>query len=138
MKKVESFQQWNFGLGPKNNLCRPCVTVIHNIFLDTFSNGYLKLICMVKFIYSEKATKFYEIFPLLLTVYTVVKSKGNISRNFVAFSEYMNFRKKTGVLGFKPNNPTDWKLHELNLMIPYFLLSYNLLIFDMNQKAIKI
>ena len=48
----------------------------------------------------------------------------------MAFSEYMNFRKKTGVLGFKPNNPTAWKLHELNLMIPYFLLSYNLLIFD--------
>ena len=85
-----------------------------------------------------KVTKFCEIFLLLLTVCTVVKSKGNISQNFVAFSEYMNFRKKTGVLGFKPNNPTDWKLHELNLMIPYFLLSYNLLIFDMNQKAIKI
>ena len=46
---------------------------------------------MVKFIYSEKATKFYEIFPLLLTVCTVVKSKGKISQDFVAFSEYMNF-----------------------------------------------
>ena len=30
----------------------------------------------VKFIYSEKATKFCEIFPLLLTVCTAVKSKG--------------------------------------------------------------
>ena len=46
---------------------------------------------LVKFIYSEKATKFCEIFPLLLTVCTVVKSKGKISQNFVAFSEYMNF-----------------------------------------------
>ena len=45
----------------------------------------------VKFIYSEKATKFCEIFPLLLTVSTVVKSKGKISQNFVTFSEYMNF-----------------------------------------------
>ena len=45
----------------------------------------------IKFIYSEKATKFCEIFPLLLTVCTVVKSKGKISQNFVAFSEYMNF-----------------------------------------------
>ena len=38
---------------------------------------------LVKFIYSEKATKFCEIFPLLLaTVHTVhtVKSKGNISQ----------------------------------------------------------
>ena len=46
---------------------------------------------LVKFIYSEKATKFCKIFPLLLTVCTVVKSKGKISHNFVAFSEYMNF-----------------------------------------------
>ena len=45
----------------------------------------------IKFIYSEKATKFSEIFPLLLTVCTVVKSKVMISQNFVAFSEYMNF-----------------------------------------------
>ena len=47
---------------------------------------------VVKFIYSEKATKFCEIFPLLLTVCTVVKSKGKISQNFVAFSEYLNFK----------------------------------------------
>ena len=48
----------------------------------------------LKFIYSEKATKFCEIFPLLLTVCTVVRSKGKISQNFVAFSEYMNFTYK--------------------------------------------
>ena len=48
-------------------------------------------VILVKFIYSEKATKFCEIFPLLLTVCTVVKCKGKISQNFVAFSEYMNF-----------------------------------------------
>ena len=48
----------------------------------------------LKFIYSEKATKFCEIFHLLLTVCTVVKSKGKISQNFVAFSEYMNFTTK--------------------------------------------
>ena len=46
---------------------------------------------VLKFIYSEKATQFCEIFPLHLTVCTVVKSKGKISQNFVAFSEYMNF-----------------------------------------------
>ena len=44
----------------------------------------------LKFIYSEKATKFCEIFPLLLTECTVVKSKGRILQNFVAFSEYMH------------------------------------------------
>ena len=46
----------------------------------------------IKFIYSEKATKFFEIFTLLLTVCTVVKNKVKISQNFVAFSEYMNFK----------------------------------------------
>ena len=51
--------------------------------------------CPLKFIYSEKATKFCEIFLLLLTVCTVVKSKGKILQNFVAFSEYMNFNQKT-------------------------------------------
>ena len=51
----------------------------------------LKIQIALKFIYSEKATKFCEIVPLLLTVCTVVKIKGKISQNFVAFSEYMNF-----------------------------------------------
>ena len=46
---------------------------------------------VIKFIYSEKATQFCEISTLLLTVCTVVKSKVEISQNFVAFSEYMNF-----------------------------------------------
>jgi hypothetical protein len=40
---------------------------------------------LLKFIYSEKATVFCKIFPLLLT------KKGKISQNFAAFSEYMNF-----------------------------------------------
>ena len=47
---------------------------------------------LLKFIYSEKATKFCETFPLLLTLCTVVKSKGKISQKFVAFSENMNFK----------------------------------------------
>ena len=41
--------------------------------------------------YSEKATKFCKISTLLLTVCPVVKSKIEISQNFVAFSECMNF-----------------------------------------------
>ena len=57
-----------------------------NKILSYIKNSY------VKFIYSEKATKFCETFPLLLTVCTVVKSKVKISQNFVAFSEYMNFK----------------------------------------------
>ena len=52
------------------------------------------LFLKIKFIYSEKATKFCEIFTLLLTTVNTVKCKVKISQNFVAFSEYMNFNLK--------------------------------------------
>ena len=55
---------------------------------------------MLKFIYSEKATKFCEISNLLLSYVVPVKSKVEISQNLVAFSEYMNFIKKFWVLVF--------------------------------------
>ena len=45
---------------------------------------------MARVRYSEKATKSSEI-SLLLSVCTVDKSKVEISKNFVAFSEYTNF-----------------------------------------------
>ena len=56
---------------------------------ETLSIG--KIVQFLKFIYSEKATKFCEIFFLLLTTVHTVKSEGRNSQNFVAFSEYMNF-----------------------------------------------
>ena len=48
---------------------------------------------IVKFIYSEKATKFCEISTLDLSYVVPVKSTVEISQSFVAFSEYMNFTK---------------------------------------------
>ena len=45
---------------------------------EKFTLSYLEKL-ILKFIYSEKAKKFCEIFPLLLTVFTVVKSKVKIS-----------------------------------------------------------
>ena len=48
---------------------------------------------LLKFIYSEKATNFFEISTLLLTGTTKDKSEVKISQNFVAFSEYMNFHE---------------------------------------------
>ena len=64
---------------------------------------------LIKFIYSEKATKFCEIFILLLTVCTVVKSKVKISQNFVAFSEYMNFKNQS--YNFRENLSTEpWEV----------------------------
>ena len=46
---------------------------------------------MIKFIYSEKATKFCEISTVDLSYVVTVKSTVEILQNFVAFSEYMNF-----------------------------------------------
>ena len=43
------------------------------------------------FIYSEKATNLYEISIVDLSYVVTVKSAVEISQNFVAFSEYMNF-----------------------------------------------
>ena len=45
----------------------------------------------VKFIYSEKAKKIFKMSTLLLPYVVPIKSKVEISQNFVAFSEYMNF-----------------------------------------------
>ena len=64
--------------------------------VDHFLDKNLNLISpcldtLLKFIYSEKATKFCEISTLLLSVCTVDKSKVEISQNNVAFSEYTNF-----------------------------------------------
>ena len=47
----------------------------------------------LKFIYSGKATQFCKISTLLLSYVVLVKSKVEISQNFVAFSEYMNLKK---------------------------------------------
>ena len=46
----------------------------------------------VKFIYSEKATKFCEIFTLILTtLHTYSQKQGEDFAKFCAFAEYMNF-----------------------------------------------
>ena len=50
---------------------------------------------LLKFIYSEKVTKFWEICTLLLPYVLPAKSKVKISQNFVAFSEFMNFKGET-------------------------------------------
>ena len=49
---------------------------------------------MLKFIYSEKATKFCEISTVYLSYVVTVKYTVEISQNFVAFSEYMNFTEQ--------------------------------------------
>ena len=56
---------------------------------------FLKLL---KFIYSEKATKFCEISTVDLSYVVTVKSIVEILQNFMALSEYMNFKKWVGNL----------------------------------------
>ena len=46
---------------------------------------------LLKFIYSEKATKFCEISTVNLSYVLPVKSTVEISQNCVAFSKYLNF-----------------------------------------------
>ena len=46
----------------------------------------------LKLIYSEKATRFFEISSVDLTGASLDKSTVEILQNFVAFSEYMNFK----------------------------------------------
>ena len=46
---------------------------------------------LLKFIYSEKATKFCKISTVDLSYVVPVKSTVEILQNFVEFSEYMNF-----------------------------------------------
>ena len=52
---------------------------------------FFHLSTLIKFIYSEKATKFCEISTLLLSYVVPVKSKVEIPQNFVAFSESMKW-----------------------------------------------
>ena len=64
---------------------------VSNFWLICSENVWIDLVSRLidlKFIYSEKPPKFCEISNLL---YSVDKSKVEISQNFVAFSEYTNF-----------------------------------------------
>ena len=63
------------------------------VFLASFpTTDWLNIYTIfLKLIYSEKATEFCEISTLLLTGTTLDKSKVEISQNFMAFSEHMNF-----------------------------------------------
>ena len=68
------------------------VVSVVTVRLSTF-RAKAVLAFMIKFIYSEKATKFCEIFTLPLSYGVPAKSKVKISQNYVAFLEYMNYNK---------------------------------------------
>ena len=67
--------------------CKSGLSTSRSILVSYF----IDLDSMLKFIYSEKATKFCEISIVDLSYVVPVKSMVEISQNFVASSEYMNF-----------------------------------------------
>ena len=79
-----------------------------------FCRQFETSINLLKFIYSEKATKFCEISTVDLTVTIQDKSTVEISQKFVAFSEYMNFNilflKKEKICNFSKKyiHPVKW------------------------------
>ena len=56
-----------------------------------FIGSHFGTLSTLKFVYSKKVAKFWEIFTLLFSTLHTDKSKVEISQNFVAFSESMNF-----------------------------------------------
>ena len=65
---------------------------LDDLLWNKILRGWFNCLLHLKFIYSKKAKKICKIFTLLLSYVVPVKSKVKISRNFVAFSEYMNFK----------------------------------------------
>ena len=66
---------------------------ISMVFSKNFKSSERNMLKKLKFIYSEKVTIlfFCQISTADLSYVVTVKSKVEISQNFVAFSEYMNF-----------------------------------------------
>ena len=60
-------------------------------FEPNWTNLIFDIFLLLKFVYSEKATKFCEISILLLSTVHTEKSKVEILHNFEAFSERMKF-----------------------------------------------
>jgi hypothetical protein len=70
-------------------------------FKRTLFALYTSFSSLVKFICCVKASKFCKISTNYLSDVLPVKKLGEISQNFVAFSEYMNFNRHSFVIGLK-------------------------------------
>ena len=72
---------------------------------------------MLKFIYSEKATKICEISTVDLSYVVMVKSTVEISQNCVAFSEYMNFTNMYVMHSIAPLYPASFLKNEPDIRL---------------------
>ena len=82
------------------------------LYLTIFCSYFGRNDDFIKFVYSEKATKFCEISTLLLSTVHTDKSKVEILQNIVAFSEYMNFKSKQNLISifFRKKQVRSWQL----------------------------
>ena len=80
--------------------------------------------------------------PILLTVFAVVKSKGKISQNFVAFSEYMNFKSTFQKVHFFKSETKNfdeiavWWKEKLGRNVPRHSESSVCLVFPLKTKPV--
>ena len=95
LKRADSFlpKKWSSHMLFWSNLRLSISTsiLLNTFFSENKSIYHVLIFTYLKFIYSEKATKFSEISTVDLSFVVLVKSIVEISQNFVAFSEYMNF-----------------------------------------------
>ena len=75
------------------------------------------MMMLLKFMYSAKATKFCKISTVDLSYVVPVKSKVKILQNFVAYSEYMNFKVQLFFEGHKyvHNHPYAFEIYLVNV-----------------------
>ena len=125
----------HFGVVSKQKVSLYEAFYIEVILLRKWSFG----VAMLKLIYSEKATKFCEIFTLLLSYYVVpLKSKVKISQKFVAFSECMNFTSGYIVLQQQTSLKITFKATYVSLIEIYTNRIQLQLLFSNHKLAIHI
>ena len=102
VKRQKTFtQEWFFECGcprcsdptgPSMSFYLDCIQILSNYqILKRIASAATIPRNTVRFIYSEKATKFCEISIVDLSYVVTIKSTVEISQNFVASSEYMIF-----------------------------------------------
>ena len=84
---------FDLGLFLTTSLCDPFSSTV--VFGSKLKIELREEIWFIKFIYSEKATKFCSISTLLLSYVVPVKSKVEISQNFVAFQNIWTLKELT-------------------------------------------
>ena len=81
-------------------------------------------------VYSKKATKFWEISTVDMTVTALDKSTVEISQKFVAFSEYMNFTNSQSLIQNLLTNQK-WYCYFIYLLFFWWLENLDLLIWNL-------